>query len=283
VKTADDTSSGSAAPLTVSLRNSTSGLDRALAVLSFIAERSPEPVGVSTVARELDLPKAVAHRILKELTGNKFLRFDESIKQYSLGAGALTIGLAAMRGVDVPAVARRHMRTLVEATSETATLSVRQGWSRVYIDQVLSPHEIRMTVSLGSLHPLFAGSSSKAILAALGDDEIADYLSQVKLSAVTDSTITSTEQLRVDLDQVRRKGYAVSIGERQAGAASTAAAIRLASGEVFGSLSICGPAGRFSAAQLRAYGELVGRTAAEVSAEVGYSDNGALNTEVTAS
>ncbi len=254
----------------VSLRNSTSGLDRALAVLSFIAERSPDPVGVSTVARDLDLPKAVAHRILKELTGNRFLRFDESTKQYRLGAGALSIGLAAMRGVDVSSVARRHMRALVEATGETATLSVRQGHSRVYIDQVLSPHEIRMSISLGSVHPLFAGSSSKAILAALDDDEIAEYLEHVALTPITGATITSLDQLREDLAQTRRQGYAVSVGERQAGAASAAAAIRLASGDVFGSLSVCGPSDRIPGDRLPELGELVVRTAQAISAEIGY-------------
>ncbi len=256
----------------ISLRNSTSGLDRALAVLSFIAERSPEPIGVSTVARTLDLPKAVAHRILKELTGNRFLRFDETTKLYSLGAGALMIGLAALRGVEVASVARRHMRRLVDVTGETATLSVRQGWSRVYVDQVLSPHEIRMTVTLGSLHPLFAGSSSKAILAALQDDEIAEYLAEVELTPLTKATITSVDHLRDEVELVRRQGYAISFGERQVGAASAAAAIRLASGEVFGSLSICGPTDRFPAGRLQECGALAARAALEVSSEMGYVD-----------
>ncbi|MGC5030902.1 IclR family transcriptional regulator [Micromonospora sp. DT229] len=251
-------------------RYTTSGLGRALAVIDLLAESSPEMIGVSTVARELNLPKAVAHRILKELTANQFVTFDEGTRRYRLGPGALAVGLAALRAIDVQAVTNRHMRRLSEVTGETATLSMRQGWMRVYTDQVLSPHEIRMSVTLGSRHSLLAGSSSKAILAALPDAEVAEYLADHELVSLTAATITSVEQLWADLRQIRQQGYAVSRGERQAGAASVAAAIHLASGEVYGSLSLCGPQDRFSPRLLTEYGELVADAARQVSAELGY-------------
>ncbi|MGW0504938.1 IclR family transcriptional regulator [Micromonospora sp. NPDC003241] len=251
-------------------RYTASGLGRALAVIDLLAERSPEMVGVSTVARDLSLPKAVAHRILKELTANQFVTFDEATRRYRLGPGALAAGLAALRAIDVQATTNRHMRRLVEITGETATLSMRQGWVRVYTDQVLSPHEIRMSVTLGSRHSLVAGSSSKAILAALPDAEVSEYLSTHELVSMTPATITSVDQLWEDLRAVRGQGYAVSRGERQAGAASVAAAIRLASGEVYGSLSLCGPQDRFSARLLAEYGDLVADAARQVSAELGY-------------
>ena len=248
----------------------TSGLGRAVAVIEFVAEHSPHSVGVSTVARELELPKAVAHRILKELTVNRFVSFDEATRRYRLGQGALAVGLAALRGIDGQAIAARHMRRLVEATGETATLSIRQGWVRVYMDQVLSPHEVRMSVTLGSRHALHAGSSSKAILAALPDEEVGEYLANHDLPALTDSTITAAERLWEELREVRRQGYAISRGERQSGAGSVAAAIRRPSGEVFGSLSLCGPQDRFAPHALLEYGELVAEAAREISAEMGY-------------
>jgi IclR family transcriptional regulator, acetate operon repressor len=247
-----------------------SSLVRALSVVNVIAERAPETLGVSTIARTLGLPKAVAHRILKELVANDFLAFDDGSKRYRLGPGALSVGLAALRALDVPAVAHRYLVRLVEQTSETATLSVRQGASRVYIDQVLSPQEIRMSVSLGTSHPLHAGSSSKAILAALSDAEIDEYIAEHGLDPVTDATITSEALLRKEIAQIRRQGYAVSMGERQSGAGSVAAAVRMANGQVFGSISLCGPQDRFTAPVRAARGALVARTARELSLEIGY-------------
>lgn len=250
--------------------SSRSGLARAVSVINLLAEHAPEGMGVSAVSRELQLPKSVAHRILRELVALAFLRFDESTKHYHLGPGALQVGMAALRGQDVPGLARPYLRRLVQQTGETATLSARQGWERVYIDQVLSPHEIRMSVPLGTSHPLHAGSSSKAILAALSDAEIQEYLDTRPLISITGSTITSRSQLRAEIEHIRELGYATSLGERQSGAASVAAAVFTANGDVFGSISVCGPLGRFDSAVLRSYGELVAKTAREVSAELGY-------------
>jgi DNA-binding IclR family transcriptional regulator len=253
---------------------SKSGLLRALSVLSLISDRSPETLGVSTIARELDLPKAVAHRILKEFTAASFLVFDDRTKQYRLGPDALAVGMAALRSLDVPRIARPHLQALVTETKETATLSVRTGWSRVYVDQILSPHEIRMAISLGTSHPLHAGSSSKAILAHLSDAEVEEYLELSRLTRVTSSTITNVVALRTELDHVRELGYAVSLGERQAGAGSVAAPVYRASGEVFGSISLCGPRDRFDDEACERYGVLVTATAAQISKELGHRATG---------
>ncbi|RKN12475.1 IclR family transcriptional regulator [Streptomyces radicis] len=246
---------------------SRSGTARALAVIDAIA-RSPKS-GVSSVARETGLSKAVAHRILRELVAGQFLRFDEETKLYGLGPGALRIGLAAMRELDITAVAHRHLAALARRTGQTSTLSVRQGWTRVYVDQVLSPHEIRMSVALGTSHPLHAGSSSKAILAALPDAEVTDYIEHHRLEGVTEATITSAGALREEIGRIRKLGYAASFGERQAEAASVAAAVHGATGQVVGSVSVCGTRQMFDDASQEWLGEVVARAAADISADLG--------------
>ncbi len=247
-----------------------SGLMRAFSVINFIVDRAPQTAGISAIAREVNLPKSVTYRILKELTAARFLHFEEDSKQYRLGPTAIAVGLAALRSQDLPAVARPHLERLARETGETATLSVRQEWTRVYLDQVLSDREIRMAVSLGSTHPLHAGASSRAILAALPAEAVEEYLAHHALNQVTPSTITDPAELRRSLEQVRRDGFVISQGEREAGAGSVAAAIRSADGQVWGCLSVCGPRDRFGADTARAYGPKVVTAAAAISAEVGY-------------
>lgn len=248
----------------------TSGLDRALQVIYAVGEAGPAGIGVSALSRELALSKAVTHRILKVLSDDGFLTFDDESKKYTLGPGALQIGLAAMRQLDIQRIARPLLERLVAQTGETATLSVRQRWSRVYVDQVLSPQEIRMSVSIGQAYPLHAGASSKALLAAMEDSEIQQYLDTHPLDNVTATTISSREQLLAEIAMIRRRGYAVSAGERDAGAASVAAAVRGANGRALGSISVCGPLARFQTAELPHYGELVASAALEASRAAGY-------------
>ncbi|MEV0783829.1 IclR family transcriptional regulator [Streptomyces sp. NPDC050423] len=247
---------------------SRSGIARALAVIDAVA-RAPHAQGVSVIARETELPKAVAHRILRELVAGNFLAFEEDTKAYRMGPGALTIGLAAMRELDIPTIAHRHLIALSERTGQTTTLSLRQGWSRVYVDQILSRQEIRMSVALGTSHPLHAGSSSKAILAALPDSEVEDYIDHHRLDGVTVATITSAATLREEIAVIRATGYAVSVGERQVEAASVAAALHGPIGQVVGSVSVCGTKAMFSEASSRQLGEWVTSAADNISADLG--------------
>ena len=144
------------------------------------------------------------------------------------------------------------------------------GWSRVYIDQAISPHEVHMQVTLGSRHPLHAGASSKAILAGLSPEEVDRYLETHELTSLTPATITAVAQLQDELRRIRRRGFAVSVGERQPGAGSVAAMVVDANGEVWGSISLCGPRDRFDAGVCEAHGELLVATAESISKQLGY-------------
>ena len=248
-----------------------SGIARTLRVIEYVTVQSPEQHGVSAIARALSMPKGVAYRILKELSAARFLRFDEDDKVYGLGPAALKVGLVAMRSLDIPRLTKPYLERLARDTGETATLSVRQGSSRIYVDQVLSHHEISMRVRLATSYPLYAGASSKAILAALEDDEIEDYLRHTELVSLTEATVTSREILWNEISAVREQGYALSVEERQSGASSIAAAIYSPEQRVWGAVSVCGPSDRFSLDVKSHYVNLVTQTAAMISAEAGYS------------
>lgn len=235
-----------------------------------VAEAKGPDVGVSELARTLGMSKTVVHRVVRTLAAADFFSFDERTRRYRLGPGAVSVGLAAMAQMEVPRIAQPYLERLVASTRETATLSVRYGMQRMYLTQVLSPQEIHMSVQLGRLYPLYAGASSKAILAALDDEEIRDYLAKQPLAPLTPITIQDPERLREELEVIRSRGYAVSLGERQQGAASVAAPVHEATGRVYGSISVCGPVGRLGVGKVEEYGALVREAAAEVSRQLGH-------------
>jgi DNA-binding IclR family transcriptional regulator len=248
-----------------------SGVGRALKVIFAVAE-SPEPdVGVSELARTLGYSKTVVHRVVRTLVANGFFLVDERTRRYRLGPGAVSVGLAALGRMEVPRVAQPHLERLVARTGETATLSARYGDQRMYLTQVLSPQEIRMAVPLGQLFPLHVGGSSKAILASLESAELNGYLDRA-LDDTLDGTgpVVSRAELEEQLRSIRRRGYAVSRGERQVDAGSVAAPVFDASGRVYGALSVCGPVGRISDDTIEEHGGLVTEAAAAVSAGLGY-------------
>ncbi|TDC98269.1 IclR family transcriptional regulator [Actinomadura sp. 7K507] len=221
-------------------------VERAADVLMHFAEQRAATLGVTEVANALGLSKAAVHRILTSLRGHGLIELDEATRRYSLGIGAMKLGMAYLERLDVRTVARPELVALSETTSETATLSVRSGWTRSYIDQVTPRRELIMSVTLGVPYPLHAGASSKAFLAFLSDEEIDHYLAQPALERLTPATIAGGSRLRREIAEIRDRGYARSNAERQAGAASVAAPILDQHARPIAVISVSGPIERFT-------------------------------------
>ena len=228
-----------------------------------------DSLGVSQVARSLDLSKAVVHRVLQSMVARDLLTQDPQSRLYRLGPAARAIGARALRDSDLRSAAEPILRDLRDATNETTTLSQLQGADRVYISQFPSPQEIKMLVELGRLFPLHAGSSSKVILCNLDTDRQREIVDGV-LEQVTPSTQIDPANLRRELAEVREQGYSISRGERQPGAGAVAAPLFDFTGGVVGAISVCGPAQRFDEGAVERLIPQVIDAAADISAGLGY-------------
>lgn len=219
-------------------------VERAADVLNVFTELDGATVGVTELAQHLGLSKAVVHRILTSLRVKGFVDIDEITHRYSLGPAALALGLTYLQQIDVRDAARSVLRELSEQTNETATLSVRRGDVRMYVDQITPPREVKMTVQLGHPYPLHAGGSSKALLAHMPEAYVDEYLAR-PLEAVSANTITDPVEIREELETIRARGCAITFGERMEGAGSVAAPIFDHESRPIAAISVCGPLERF--------------------------------------
>lgn len=223
---------------------SIAAVERAIDVLLLFGRTSSLSLGVTEIADELAMPKAAVHRILTSLRSRDLIAFEKATRRYLLGSAAVTLGRAYLAKLDIRSLAAPELAALSEQTDETATLSIRHGDSRMYVDQVVPQREVRMEVVIGGSYPLHAGASSRAFLAFMTDAEIDLYLERHDLPKLTGKTITDPVRLRRELASVRKHGYASSLGERQAGAGSVAAPVFDHEGQVVAVISVCGPVDR---------------------------------------
>jgi DNA-binding IclR family transcriptional regulator len=233
----------------------------------------PDELGVSRIARELGLSKAVVHRILQTLVARGMVALDQQSRLYRLGPTTAALGARALRELDLRAVAGAALRRLHEETRETVTLTALVPGGRAYIDQIVSTHEVKMTVDLGRRFPLHAGSSGTCILAFLPEERREDILATT-LTALTGSTQTDPDALRGELKAIRELGYASSRGERQADAGSVASPVFDLDGNVLGSVSVCGPRSRFTPQFVNACAPRVVAAARHISAALGWTGDG---------
>jgi len=226
-------------------------------------------LGVSEIARRLELPKSAVHRTLTALCRTGLVQRDPQAPRYSLGPRAIELSLAAIWRSDIRPAALLIMQDVTARTAETTTLSLLAGDERFYTAQVESPQEVRMTIEPGRRFPLYAGASGRAILAFFDEARLEDYLDRMPLKPLTEATITDPDRLRSEVARVRAAGYAASAGERDPWAASVAAPVFARSGQVVGSISVCGPRGRVGEAEIRRHGATVKEAAARLSHVMG--------------
>jgi len=243
-------------------------VERAMGILLAFTE-GDRVLGVSEIARSLNLPKSAVHRILASLVRTGFVERDETGARYRLGPRAIDLGMVAMGTPDIRALALPVMQELSRRTQETVTLSLLTGRERVYVSQVEGPRAVRMTVKIGARFPLYAGASGRAILGALPQRERDAYLESVSLRPLTPDTITSRSRLLKEVRRAREVGYAASAGERDPWAAAVAAPLVTARGRVLGSISVCGPRQRLGLDEVGEYGRAVADAAAGLSRQIG--------------
>ena len=215
-------------------------------VLTYMARSPSRLAGVTDIAAGIGTSKAVVFRILSSLLDRDYVGYDQATRRYFLGPQALLVGLAALQRHDLRSLAHGPLADISRATSETATLSVRNGWERIYVDQVTPDRDIKMVVPIGRPFPLHAGSSSKAFLAFLPPAEQDRYFREVRSrDRLTPRTLVDELPLREELAAIRARGFAASQGERQADAASIAAPVVDEAGLPAAVVSVCGPIHRF--------------------------------------
>ena len=130
-------------------RGRVQSVDRALDVLEALG--ASDHLGVSEIAARTGLVVSTTHRLLAGLADRGYVRQAESHGHYSLGFKVLELaGSVQARTAALSALARPHLESIRQATSETTNLVILDRDRVVYVDQVPGLHNVRMFTQVGS-------------------------------------------------------------------------------------------------------------------------------------
>lgn len=247
-------------------------VEKALKILlAFQAER---PLwGVRELAAHLGFSPATVQRTLNILKVNDFVLQDSETRQYRLGRVYFRFLHTLQATYPFTRTAQEFMRPLLYRTRETVHLNVIENMERVCIDHMESPQNLKATMPVGSRSPIYAGASSKCLLAFSPQPYIDSVFKKIKFKAVTQNTIMDAKRLREELARIRQQGYAVSLAERNPGLGSISAPVLDYNGLLLASLSLAIPEIRFADDRYRqaCVGELV-RAAKAFSRAMGFKE-----------
>ncbi|MDT4921185.1 MAG: hypothetical protein QOI15_2087 [Pseudonocardiales bacterium] len=197
-------------------------VDKSMAILACVSQ---QPRALAELVDATALPRATAHRLAVALEAHRLLARDAD-GRFVLGPW---VGeLAAALPDPLVAAAGPVLAWVRDESGESAQLYRRDGAERVCVAAAERTHGLRTTVPLGSRLPLTAGSGAQVICAWTDRAALADVLAAAEFPERT-------------LADVRRRGWAQSVGQREAGVASVSAPVIGANGELLAALSISGP------------------------------------------
>ena len=164
-----------------------------------------------------------------------------------------------------------YMKSLSSLSEETVILTALNGWEVICLEKVEPQKLIKLSLERGRSFPLYAGASSKILLAYQNKSYIESFLKKVSLVGFTRNTITDPAQLRKELKTIRKQGYSFSDQEADLGARAIGAPIFDHRGKIVAGLSIAGPRDRINPKNRAKLIRLLKETAQKISGDLGYT------------
>ncbi|MGI8678170.1 MAG: IclR family transcriptional regulator [Jatrophihabitans sp.] len=209
---------GSAAPT----QSGIGVVDKSVAILASVAS---SPRALADLVEATDLPRATAHRLAVALEAHRLLVRDAE-GRFVLGP---RIGeLAGALPDPVVAAAAPVLAWVRDESGESAQLYRRDGAERVCVAAAERTHGLRTTVPVGSRISLAAGSGAQVLCAWSDPASLTGVLEHAEFTARS-------------LAEVRRRGWAQSVGQREVGVASVSAPVLSPEGDLLGAVSVSGP------------------------------------------
>jgi len=221
-------------------------------VVLVLESAARSPLGLGDLVATTGLPRATAHRLAVALESHRMLVRDPAGRW---APGPRLAELAQSAPDPLLAIAGPVLARLRDRSGESAQLYRRSGDERVCVAAAERATGLRTTVAVGARMPMTAGSGAQVLAAWAAQDDQAAVLASARFGART-------------LAEVRRRGWAFSVAQREAGVASVSAPVRDRSGQVVAAISVSGPVERLGRRPGPRFAPLVTAAAAGLSARL---------------
>ena len=182
---------------------------RALELVELVVQGPAEGLSLAEISRTINRSKSATLATLRTLVDFGYLRIIEPGPKYLPGMTLIRFGdLTAVKD-PLSAIARPILAKLSEESGLTIRVARNVGGFPIFIERVDGPGVVRFHTPLGARELPHVSSAGKAILAELSDEEIREVARECGLVPRTKKTITTVPELMIEIEKVRRDGFAI--------------------------------------------------------------------------
>jgi len=189
--------------------------EKGLLILSLFDRDHPR-WSLADISQTLGINKTSTYRLVNTLVQLGFLKKNPSTKLLKLGYKALTMGYNFLYGFDLLQSTKPLMDQIYKEHNITIDSALLDDYTLLALYRREAPNTISFRQPLTN-KDLHARAMGKAVLAKLSETELDHFLETVELNSYTPNTLVTREELLADLEETRKKGYALNNEEYMAG------------------------------------------------------------------
>ena len=216
--------------------NTNATLDKTFALLEAMS-REGLSLTVADISRRLGVSRITAQNIVNSLEQAKYIEKDEATAEYTIGYQPMVIGNRYVYKYPFLSTIQKHVTSLSKNYNIKVNVGLLKPDGKLLL--VLSRDVTSIpTIGVGTLFPGNVSANGKVQLAFANDEKRERILENMEMGTPTHHSITDKNQLRKQLEEIRKQGYACEVEEVMLGRCCIAAPIFDIKGECISSIGV---------------------------------------------
>lgn len=241
-------------------------VDTAFKLLTLLSRKKYQNSTLTEIANALSINPTTCFRVLYELQQQSVVNYDVRNKRYTLGPYLVVLGERAKEHLFDLSLINAQLDKLTALTGLTSFLVSKVGRNRLAIISKVEGENFGVKVSVGRHFDLIDGAYGKCIVAHAKKEDL-EYSFQNN-ERVRNLNEKELNDLRIELQEVKKNGYAVSYDETIKGIFGVAAPIFNFNDEVEMSIAFAGVSAQYDRDELSPLTDMIKTAAEEISAQL---------------
>lgn len=236
--------------------------------LLLLLANNKTPMTLLEIEQALQIPKSSTFELVYTLVEKEFLEQED--KKFTLGINAFRMGVGYAKKLDILNVSTDILDELSKKTEETVFLAKYMQNKVVYIAKFSDYASMASTCPVGSSKSLYYTALGKSILSKLTNAQVLKYFNEAEIIKHNERTIDNYKQMIIELDKIRKRGYAVENSEGLSDAYCISAPILNFKDEVIAAVSVTSTSHLMTPEKSNYFGTLISKAALDISRKLGY-------------
>jgi len=215
-------------------------VEQAIRVMLYLADGGSNPKSLTDICREVGIHRSKAFSILSTLNEYGLVKKNPNRRGYVLGPGLLTLTGKMLENLSLSRLVEPILHDLAKKAGATVALGVISDDNTFVVAQYEGAPGIGISAPIGHVTPITYGAHGKAIAAFLPEAELEELLKNKNLFFHGSPEKYNKTRLKKELEQCRRNGFALELGDIQPGVNAIAAPVLDQNGNPIGYITIVG-------------------------------------------